>query len=372
MASEPKAQAWLAHSKAFGSPGSTLYRQTSGSITSEPKAQAWLAHSKAFGSIIGCAWAISYSIFRRFDHIMDTPSPKLRKSRGLDRISLGPVLMIAPALALFVVFIVVPFAQTVRLSFYSWDGILEKAWVGAANYRRLARDPVLRQALWNNCLYWWITLISEVSVGLLLAALIVRCRRGRAFFRLALSAPLLIALVASAVLWRQLLARIPFFPGPMLERLGVVDGPTAWLDPAILVVSVSLVSGWAYCGFYMLLFSAALERIPNELREAARLDGATEWQLFRRIELPLLRPTALVAFLLCTTGAFRAFDLFWVMAGPMLEPPSEVAATFVVKEAVTRLERGYSSAVAVAVVILVVTMGWALSRLVSRVKEIEY
>jgi len=280
--------------------------------------------------------------------------------------------MILPALAVFVLFVVGPLAEAFRLSFYRWDGFVEKAWVGTANYRRLAGDATFRYALRNNCIYWWITLISEVAVGLLLAALIVRCRRGKGLFRLALSAPLLIALVASAILWRQLLARIPCFISPSLVWLGVVDEPVTWLKPTILVVSVSLVSGWAYCGFYMLLFTAALERIPDELREAARLDGAGEWQLFWRIELPLLRSIATVAFLLCTTGAFRAFDLFWIMAGQMLEPKSEVAATFVVKEAFKLHERGYSASIAVVVVILVVTMGYVLSRLTSRAKETEY
>jgi len=298
---------------------------------------------------------------------IQNPRSKIQKLK-----SVGPVLMILPALAVFVLFVVVPFVETVRLSFCRWDGILEKTWAGVANYRRLAGDTTFRHALLNNCIYWWITLVSEVSVGLLLAALIVRCRRNKTFFRLALSVPLLIALVASAVLWRQLLGRIPCFISPLLVRLGVVSEPVTWLNPTILVVSVSLVSGWAYCGFYMLLFSAALERIPDELREAARVDGASEWQLFRYIELPLLRSIGTVAFLLCTTGAFRAFDLFWVMAGPMLEPQSEVAATFVVKEAVTRLERGYSAAIAVVVVALVVTMGYLLSRLTSRAKELEY
>jgi len=279
--------------------------------------------------------------------------------------------MILPALAMFVLFIIVPFLTTVWLSFHRWDGFLEKTWVGLANFRRLAHDPTFRRALSNNCIYWWITLVSEITVGLMLAAFVVRCRRSKPFFRLALSVPLMIALVASAVLWRQLLARNSII-NHLLVRLGVLGEPVTWLDPALLVVTVSLVSGWAYCGFYMLLFSAALERIPNELREAARVDGASDWQLFWRIELPLLRSIGAVAFLLCTTGAFRAFDLFWVMAGPMLEPQSEVAATYVVKEAVTRLERGYSAAVAVVVVALVVTMGYLLSRLTSRAKELEY
>jgi len=280
--------------------------------------------------------------------------------------------MILPALAVFALFEIVPFAQTLGLSFHRWDGFLEKVRVGTANFRRLAHDPTFRRALFNNCIYWWITLLSEVTVGLVLAALVVRCgRRSKPFFRLALSVPLMIALVASAVLWRQLLARESIV-NHLLLKVGLIHEPVTWLEPTILVFTVSFVSGWAYCGFYMLLFSAALERIPHELREAARVDGANDWQLFWRIELPLLRSIGTVAFVLCTTGAFRAFDLFWVMAGPMLEPDSEVAATFVVKEAVTRHERGYSAAIAVVVVAIVVTMGYLLSRLTSRVKEIEY
>jgi ABC-type sugar transport system permease subunit len=280
--------------------------------------------------------------------------------------------MILPALAVFVLFVLVPFANTFRLSFHHWDGVLEKTWAGVENYRRLIQDVRFGRALLNNCTYWWITLFSEVLVGLALAALVIRCGRSRPAFRLALSVPLLIALVASAVLWRQLLARDDGLVNALLLRAGIVSEPVAWLDPSSLAITVSLISGWAYCGFYMLLFSAALERIPNELREAARVDGASSWQLFWRIELPLLRSVGAVAFLLCTTGAFRAFDLFWVMAGPMFEPKSEVAATFVVKMAVTRQQRGYSAAVAVVVVILVVGMGYLLSRLTSRVKEPEY
>jgi raffinose/stachyose/melibiose transport system permease protein len=280
--------------------------------------------------------------------------------------------MILPALAVFVLFILVPFANTCRLSFHHWDGVLDKTWAGLDNYVRLVQDPRFGRALLNNCIYWLITLFSEVLIGLVLAALVIRCGRSRPAFRLALSVPLLIALVASAVLWRQLLARDDGFVNALLLRARIVSEPVAWLDPSSLVVTVSLISGWAYCGFYMLLFSAALERIPNELREAARVDGASSWQLFWRIELPLLRSVGAVAFLLCTTGAFRAFDLFWVMAGQLLEPKSEVAATFVVKMAFTRLERGYSAAIAVVVVILVVSMGYLLSRLTSRVKEPEY
>lgn len=280
--------------------------------------------------------------------------------------------MILPALGVFVLFIILPFLGTVGLSFHEWDGFSPtKAWVGLDNFRRLAGDLTFRHALWNNCIYWWITLVSEVAVGLVLAALVVRCTRGRTLVRLALSMPLLIALVASAVLWRQLLAD----GGPVNEilvRARLLRQPIVWRDPGLLVVTVSLVSGWAYCGFYMLLFSAGLERIPSELREAARVDGASDWQLFWRIELPLLRSIGAVAFLLCTTGAFRAFDLFWVMAGQVVDREYEVAATYVVKQATFREARGYSAAVAVVVVVLVVVGGYALSRLTSRVKEPEY
>lgn len=286
---------------------------------------------------------------------------------------------VLPAIAIYGLFVLWPFANTFLLSFQRWDGSSEAKWVGATNYYErgedgelggLARDEVFRRALINNSIYWVITLMSEVAAGLALAALLVRVRHGRGFYRLALSTPLMIALVASAVLWRQLLAERGVVNNA-LDAVGLESLAKNWMSPQYVVYTVSLISGWAYAGFYMLIFYAGLERIPAELREAALIDGASQWSIFRKVELPLLRPVIAVAVLLCSTGAFRAFDLFYVIVGTAISSKSEVASTWLVKNAFTFKRFGYASAIAVVVVILVMSLATLLSRWVAKEREME-
>lgn len=288
-------------------------------------------------------------------------------------------LFLLPALAVYGTFVVYPFLNTFYLSFHQWDGFGDIRWAGISNFyasaagegtRSLVADEVFRRALRNNVVYWIITLISEVVVGLGLAALLTRCDRGKTFYQLALSTPLMIALVASAVLWRLVLADKGIL-NVALESIGLGGMRRNWVDADHVVYTVSAISGWAYAGFYMLIFRAGLERIPAELREAATIDGATEWGIFRLIELPLLRPVIAVAVLMCSTGAFRAFDLFYVIVGTARASTSEVASSWLVKNAFTFKFYGYASAIAVAVVVIVMALASALSWWISRQRELE-
>lgn len=289
------------------------------------------------------------------------------------------LLFVLPAAAVYGTFVLGPFVSTIFLSFHQWDGFGALRWVGVSNYygrsgegdlTGLIQDEVFRRALINNVIYWLITLVSEVAAGLALAALLVRCKGGRGIYRLALTTPLMIALVASAVLWRQLLADRGVF-NEVLGRVGLGSLARNWTDSNHVVYTVSLISGWAYAGFYMLIFYAGLERIPTELREAAFLDGASEWDLFRRVELPLLRPVIAVAVLMCSTGAFRAFDLFYVIVGTARTSAAEVASTWLVKNAFTFKFFGYASAIAVVVVTIVMGLAAGLSKWVARERELE-
>lgn len=283
-----------------------------------------------------------------------------------------------PALIVYGMFVLFPFAHTVLLSFHDWDGFGEPAFVGTGNYvpAEAGRDAVLtdaelRRGLANNARYWIITLFTEVVAGFAMAALLARTTRGRTFYRLALSLPLMIALVASGVLWRNILG----YQGLLNGALGAVglDGLARnWLSAEWVVISIGIVSGWVYAGFFMLIFGAGFERIPAELREAARIDGAGEWSILWRVELPLLRPVIAVCVLLCSTGAFRAFDLFYVFAGGAASNPAEVAATYLVKTAFTSRFFGYASAIAVVVVGVVVGLAALLNLWVSRERELEY
>ncbi len=292
------------------------------------------------------------------------------------RNSLLLYLFLLPALAVYGTFVLYPFLNSFYLSLHKWDGLGDLEWIGLDNYystsdrSHVLTDLVLGRALLNNVKYWLITLVSEVVTGLVFASLLVRTRRGETFYRLALSLPLMIALIASGILWRQLLADRGLI-NSVLGAIGLNSLRRTWLDPQYVVYTVSIISGWAYSGFYMLIFYAALQRIPKELREAAAIDGASEWSVFSKIELPLLRPVIAVCVLLCSTGAFRAFDLFYVILGSGMSSRTEVASTWLVKNAFTFKFFGYASAIGVVVVFVVMTVTLFLNLWASRERERE-
>ncbi|MBI1785208.1 sugar ABC transporter permease [Candidatus Sumerlaeota bacterium] len=299
----------------------------------------------------------------------------MNHQKGHSRLHL---LFILPAASVYGIFVLYPFITTFFVSLHHWDGFGKMEFAGRENYYRnsaretlnIASDGVFHRALLNNTIYWIITLVTEVATGLALAALVARVGRGGAVYRLALSSPLMIALVASAVLWRQLLGDRGVF-NSLLEQIGMARFAASWTGEKWVVYTVSVISGWAYAGFFMLIFHAGLERIPHELREAAHLDGASEWDIFRRIELPLLRPVLAVTVLMCSTGAFRAFDLFYVIVGTGKSSRNEVASTWLVKNAFTFRDFGYASSMAVVVVVIVMGLAAALSKWVSRERELE-
>jgi raffinose/stachyose/melibiose transport system permease protein len=149
-----------------------------------------------------------------------------------------------------------------------------------------------------------------------------------------------------------------------LRSVGLARWERAWLgDGATALIAISLVSGWRYAGFYMALFAAGLQRIPPEVLEAGRMDGAGEAALFRRVTLPLLAPVTAVALLLCVTGGFQAFDLFFVMTDGGPFHSTEIPAVWMIKKAFNRQSLGYGSALGVLLTLVVALVGWAQFRM---------
>jgi raffinose/stachyose/melibiose transport system permease protein len=205
-------------------------------------------------------------------------------------------------------------------------------------YRFALEDPKLHRALANNFGYLLWTLLFEVCVGLWLAVKLERDNRLNRFLRVAFFSPAVLSMVVIGLVFGFLLKDgIGLFPGLLTE------------NRALLTISV--ISGWAYCGFYMVIFLAGLASIPGEILEAATLDGASGWQTFWRIKLPLMREVVWVALLICFTGAFKAFDLFWVLL-PNQEHTA-ILSTLLVQEVIRFDNRGYGSTIAVILTILV-------------------
>lgn len=249
----------------------------------------------------------------------------------------GQILFFVPALLVFAVFILLPATQTLFDSFFAHEGG-HRRFVGDLYYRFALADPKFHQSLSNNLTYLLWTLLFEVVVGLALAVGLEKEGRLNSFLRVAFFSPAVLSMVVIGLV----------FGFVFKDGIGVLPG---MLSESRALLTISVISGWAYCGFYMVIFLGGLANIPTELLEAARLDGCTAWQTFWRVKLPLLREVIYVALLICFTGAFKAFDLFWVMLPN--QDHTSIVSTLLVKEVIKFDNRGYGSTLAVLLTLLV-------------------
>jgi raffinose/stachyose/melibiose transport system permease protein len=264
-----------------------------------------------------------------------------------------------PAMALYLQFVLAPVAIAAGLSLFAWDGVGPAQFVGMANYARaLAGDPIFLGSFVNNLVYVGITLAVEVGFGLAFAAAVQSRLPLAGFWRALFFSPMVLSLVVVGLLWSFVFNPDFGLLNAGLRASGLQRWERAWLaDGATALVVVSLVSGWRYAGFYMALFAAGLGRVPVEVLEAGRLDGAGESTLFCRVTFPLLAPVTAVAVLLCVTGGFQAFDLFFVMTDGGPFHATEIPALWMIKKAFNRQSLGYGSALGVILSLVVVTTG---------------
>jgi len=258
----------------------------------------------------------------------------------------GQILFFLPALLVFLLFVLLPATQTLVDSFHRHDGP-ERRFVGGLYYRFALEDPKFHRALGNNVGYLLWTLLFEVVVGLALALGLERSTRLNHWLRVAFFAPSVLSMVVIGLVFGFLFK----------DGVGVLPGMFGE-DRALLTISV--ISGWAAAGFFMVIFLAGLAGVPEDVLEAARLDGANAWQVFWHIKLPLLKEVLYVALLICFTGAFKAFDLFWVLLPN--QDHTSIVATLLVQEVIKFDNRGYGSTLAVLLTLLVLlAMGVVLA-----------
>lgn len=226
--------------------------------------------------------------------------PPAASSGLLDRLlgqrQLLPWLYLLPAVATLIVWVYVPLAEAFQLSFYQWNMLptAPKTYVGLENYRRLFTLPEMRRALWNTAIY--ITGLFPMSVLIPLAvAIFTQELKGpwRNLYRTLIFVPMIIAPVVAAIVWRWLLNEDhgllnQMLAGLGLPRLGFLQ------DPKYALATLIWITGWKLMGFSTLLFSAANAGINPSYVEAARMDGASAWQIIRDVRLPLLSPTILL------------------------------------------------------------------------------
>lgn len=277
---------------------------------------------------------------------------------------------LSPALLLIAVFFAVPVIAAFLLGFTDFDlyalADLETVRItGVANYRTLLTSPLFWQALRNTAEFALIGGPLSIAVSLAAALLVnAKATRFKPFFRSVLFMPFVTTLVAVAIVWRYLYHPQYGLLNWMLGAIGL--GPVDWLgNPTFAMPAIMLVAIWKGFGYNMLVFIAGLQNIPEDLYEAARLDGATPWQQFRHVTLPMLRPTMFFVTIITMVGFFQLFAEPYVMTqgGPLRATTSLVLLMY--EEGFRWWRMGYAAAVAV-VLFLVILSFTLLQRRVQR------
>lgn len=270
----------------------------------------------------------------------------------------------APALLVFGLFLLWPIVRAVWLSFFEWDGLGLGTFVGLDNYAAVLTDPELRAPFVHALVLIFFFSVLPVTVGMVLAALMSRARlRALGFFRTVLFLPQVVAMVVVGIAWQTLYQ--PTGPvNQLLRWVGLDALARPWLgDPSWALVAVGFVGTWVTSGLCLVLFLSGLAKIPRELYESARVDGAGALREFFAVSLPALRGEIAVALTLTIIAALRTFDLVYVMTsggpgGRTRVPSYEVYDRVFVKSDVGT---GMTVAVLLTAVILVVTV--AINRL---------
>jgi raffinose/stachyose/melibiose transport system permease protein len=264
--------------------------------------------------------------------------------------------------------------RTFYFSTFQWNGIgpvSQSVNIGLQNFANLFKERIFWHAVSNNILLVIVSIVFQLGFGMVLALIINTGRRGTKFFRIIYFMPLLLSTVATGLFW--LLIYSPF-NGLFNWVLKIIspDVPLSWLGSTeVVMFAVLFVVCWQYTPQYMILLRAGMTGIPEEMYEAATIDGVNRWQQFWFMTFPLLSGTIKTSAVLSIVGSLKYFDLFWIMTLGGPNGYSELMATFMYKKAFTEDRMGYGSSVAVCM-FLISLIVIVIFRFMTRTKEESY
>src|SRR5215471_9509141 len=278
---------------------------------------------------------------------------KIRRNR---QVLLFCYIALAPVLALFFYVRVVPILESVALSFYRWDLIRPvKPFIGLRNYTDLLADENFRLALENTLIYSVATVVISTLLALPLAVFLARKGRLSAVYQTIYFLPVITPMVPMAIAWKWIYDYNHGILNYVLSLFGIKAVP--WLtDPEIALWAIILMSVWKTIGYNLILFLVGIRNIPEVYTEAARIDGASDWQLFRNITMPLLKPILLYVLVTSTINSFNVFTQVYVMTLGTQAAPGQAVRVLVFdiwQNGFQFLKMGYASAEAVTLTLLV-------------------
>jgi len=274
--------------------------------------------------------------------------------------ALEVLFFVGPALTLFVVFVVWPIVRALQFSLYRWKGFGPLVdFVGLQNYVSVLTNDVFIGAFTHNMVIVVLSILVQLPVGLGIALLLNRRMLGQGVLRTIIFVPYVLSEVIAGVVWFQLLQPEYGVVDTLLGAVGISGPEQGWLGtPDVALYTVFVVLTWKYLGLAVLLCRAGLHGVPDELMEAAQIDGASWWQTQRRITVPLLGPTLRTWGFLSMIGAIQLFDMVWILTGGGPANATTTMATFLITEGTKRYN--YGIATAASVILFAVALVMAL------------
>lgn len=288
------------------------------------------------------------------------------------RARLERALLLSPALLLLGLVVAVPALRVVVLGFTrtELDGGVVSSWAGLATHARTLHDGRFLAAFRNTALFTGLSVLLEIVLGTALALLLDRSFPGRGALRAVALVPWALPTSVMALAWAWVFHDTFGMANDLLLRLGLVGTPVAWLaQPATAMAALVVADAWKTTPFVALILLAGLQGVPREVLEAARVDGAGPLVRFRRITLPLLVPSLVVATLFRSIQAWGAFDVVWVMTGGGPGGSTETLALYAYQSWFRYLDLGYGAAVALQGMLVALLLAALVVRLASRREE---
>jgi len=281
------------------------------------------------------------------------------RRRGAGRSRFGGFLFVVPSLAILSLVLLVPIGMSLYFSFTDYSLLSDPDWAGLENYRTLMSDASFAAALRHTAVYTLISVPLQTVVALLVADVLAKRFRNRfgAVVRSALFVPVVSSLVLVGTVWRFMLGTNDGLVNNLLNVFGM-ENVNFLGQPTLALVVVSLATVWKNIGYFLVIYYAGIMNVPTELYEASSLDGASRWQQFRSVTVPVLRPVTLLVVILGTIWSFQVFDLVYVMTGGGPGGATTTLVMAIYEAAFQDFHLGYASAMAMVLfgIVLVVSI----------------
>jgi len=278
-----------------------------------------------------------------------------------------PYLLVSPYILHFVTFVAFPVIFSILLTFHKWNIISPMEYTGLSNYVRLFKDAIFLKSIGNTLIFLLIHIPLQIFVALFLAEILNQNIKFRGFFRAAFFLPVVVSGVVVTMLWEQLYA----FDTGLLNRLmvSIGFGKIGWLvNPDIAMPSIALMATWKNVGLYIVLFLVGLQTVPSHYYEAADLEGASHFQKFFHITLPMINPTIFMVIILSTIGGFSLFIEPYILTGGGPLNSTISAVLYIYKQGFFYYHMGYAATLGLFFALIILTVVVLQKKFIERDK----